>query len=52
MNAIFMAKLLSLVEPFSTQVPQLVSFDWTFLEPPEERKVHCNVMKITQTILM
>lgn len=37
MDAILMAKLLGLVKPLSTQVPELVSVNCALLEPPEER---------------
>lgn len=50
MDAILMAKLLGLVEPFSTQVPQLVSVNCVLLEPPEERQVHWNVTSIPQEL--
>lgn len=50
MDAILMAKLLGLVEPFSTQVPQLVSVNRALLEPPEERHVRWNVIAIPQDL--
>lgn len=49
MDAVLMAKLLGLVEPFSTQVLQLLLGNWAHLEPPDETQVHCNVKSTERT---
>lgn len=50
MDAILMAKLLGLVEPVSTQVPQLLSVHRALLEPPGEGHVRWIVTAIPQEL--